>query len=429
MLGRSESEIASPEEELLETWPGATPTGRTASSGDVSAKQSANDLGDVEGIAERSNANAAGDATRVATSPLLRLTPLSGWLLGMPDWGPPPALAPASCKQQAKNPDVILAPSDVSPVHLAWLAACCIWHPVERPALHQRFQVSAERIGLAVAGGLEVNQILLHLEDALGKPLSRRLTQQIRRWGEAGELVRIRHVVLLETADSALMGRLRSQKLLRRYLSDALSPTRSTVDPAGLPALVQALRSAGLYTALPPSPDSRTARSGRALEGLAGLSLLYAAGLVYQGLGEHVALSWPLSGDLLDKISQELNTTEREAAEHAAKSTLEEIETALRGYYSFPAWQVRHLSQGTLSLLENALGQGRDVVLTYHAAAREEPIVRRVTPYWLENRRSVAYLVGYCHLREAERVFRVDRISHCVLADQAGAQASGPAAS
>ncbi len=48
--------------------------------------------------------------------------------------------------------------------------------------------------------------------------------------------------------------------------------------------------------------------------------------------------------------------------------------------------------------------------MTYWTAGRGERTTRTVDPYRIEWRGDVAYLIGYCHARMDERVFRVDRI-------------------
>jgi predicted DNA-binding transcriptional regulator YafY len=143
----------------------------------------------------------------------------------------------------------------------------------------------------------------------------------------------------------------------------------------------------------------------------AGVLLL--AGLVYRGLGEHVPLALPLAAAALDDLTAVLPAAQCEAAQHAAQQVLESVTATLRGYLGLPAWQGERAVAETLACIEQAVAGKQDLRLTYWGAGREQAVVRRVTPYWVERRKAVAYLVGYCHLREAERVFRVDRIVDC----------------
>ena len=345
-----------------------------------------------------------------APSHFLRLTPLGAWLLELPDCGPPPFPSPQPCTIRPPQRDLILVPPAARPIHLARLAPFCQWLGPEPPAPEQRLLLSEERVGQAVARGIEVAQIVHYLEEALGQPPGRRQRQRLRRWARAGQRVRVRHLTVLETGDSELMGRLRSRKLIRRHLGDVLSPTRVALNPAGLPALLQTLRTLGLYAAPPPSLEPTEDRASQLSISKADASLLYMAGLVYRGLGAYVPLPAPLSAELVDALAEQLTPAQREAAEHSAREVLEHVRAALQGYLALPAWEVPGAAEDVLPAIEEALAAGHDLILTYWGAGREQVTVRRVTPYWLEQRKGVPYLVAYCHLREEERVFRVDRI-------------------
>jgi predicted DNA-binding transcriptional regulator YafY len=137
------------------------------------------------------------------------------------------------------------------------------------------------------------------------------------------------------------------------------------------------------------------------------------AGLAYRRLGEHLPLPTPLSPDVLDRLAAALPTAQTVAARHAADQLAESLAAALRGYLGLPFWQTDDPAADPLPLIEQAIAAKQDLVITYHGAGREQAVVRRVTPYWLERRDGVPYLIAYCHLRGAERVFRVDRITEC----------------
>ena len=346
----------------------------------------------------------------------LSLSPLGAWLVGLADWGPPAFAAPQACRVWPSDRDLVLVPPAAQPIHLARLAPLCEWRSPGFPALEQQLLLAEERVGQAVARGVELAQIFHYLEDALGRPASRRQRQRLRAWARAGQQVRVRHLTVLETTDAPLMGELRSRKLVRRHLGDALSPTRSVLNPAGLPALLQTLRTLGLYAGSHGDSDSDS-DSDRDSDGdqdpSLSLSLLWMAGLVYRGLGAHVPLRVPLSADVMDGVAEQLTRAQREAAEHAAGQVLDQVKAALQGYLGLPAGPARARIGDVVPVIEAALAGGQDLVLTYWGAGREQAVVRRVTPYWVERRGEVPYLVAYCHLRDAERVFRVDRIVEC----------------
>ena len=64
----------------------------------------------------------------------------------------------------------------------------------------------------------------------------------------------------------------------------------------------------------------------------------------------------------------------------------------------------------TLVILKKALQEQRSVELSYQGAGRSEAVRRRMDPYALAFRGGLWYLLGYCHLRQALRIFRADRI-------------------
>ena len=65
--------------------------------------------------------------------------------------------------------------------------------------------------------------------------------------------------------------------------------------------------------------------------------------------------------------------------------------------------------RSTLHTIRTAIADRRRVSLTYQAFSQKETC-REVDPYALVFRDGYWYLVGYCHLRDDMRMFRVDRI-------------------
>ncbi len=63
-----------------------------------------------------------------------------------------------------------------------------------------------------------------------------------------------------------------------------------------------------------------------------------------------------------------------------------------------------------LEKLRTAVGERRRVSLVYRSGSHPEPQPREIDPYALVHRWGWWYVIGYCHLREEIRSFRVDRI-------------------
>jgi predicted DNA-binding transcriptional regulator YafY len=71
-----------------------------------------------------------------------------------------------------------------------------------------------------------------------------------------------------------------------------------------------------------------------------------------------------------------------------------------------------------LALLQRAIGQCRQVWLEYHAASRGGAISQRaIDPYAIVPYGKSWHLIGYCHLREAIRLFKLDRVRQARLLD------------
>ena len=71
--------------------------------------------------------------------------------------------------------------------------------------------------------------------------------------------------------------------------------------------------------------------------------------------------------------------------------------------------------QGTLGTLRQALRETRRVSLTYEALSRAEPTCREFDLYALVFRWGHWYSAGFCHLRQAHRLLRVDRIRKATM--------------
>jgi predicted DNA-binding transcriptional regulator YafY len=63
-----------------------------------------------------------------------------------------------------------------------------------------------------------------------------------------------------------------------------------------------------------------------------------------------------------------------------------------------------------LETLRGAIRRQKRVRMVYQGNLQAEPLSRKMDPYVLAYRQGWWYVIGYCHLREAVRSFRVDRI-------------------
>ncbi len=72
-----------------------------------------------------------------------------------------------------------------------------------------------------------------------------------------------------------------------------------------------------------------------------------------------------------------------------------------------------------LEKLRRGARQHRQLKMTYQSSTSPKGIDRQVDPYALVHRNGWWYLVGFCHMREALRTFRVDRILQLELLAEA----------
>jgi predicted DNA-binding transcriptional regulator YafY len=74
----------------------------------------------------------------------------------------------------------------------------------------------------------------------------------------------------------------------------------------------------------------------------------------------------------------------------------------------------------TLAQLSGAVDGRKQVTITYAAGNADKPSERKVDPYGLIYSAGDWQLVGLCHLRNAQRTFRVDRIVKLKVAPKPG---------
>lgn len=362
-----------------------------------------------------------GSAPSAAAGYLVRLTPLGAWLAQVDGWGVPDFHEPQPAHILHRDPDTLHLDAATHPLHLARLAAYADWQPPDFPAQAQRLTLAAQKVGLAVANGAPLAQIFQDLHQALAHPPSRRQIQLLKAWATAAQQVQLRQVTLLETDSAALMGRLRSRRPVRRYLGAPLSPTRSEVNPSDLEALRHALEAQDLYipNQMPPAPASPQSAGLQQISPAqgpgAGLSpLLLTAALILNGLAAHVELPMRLPPDLHQDLADTLSVPQRQAANLHARTVLDQIEAAISGYLRLPAWRLEAADTQVYPRIKQALEAGEELTILYWNADSGQPIQRRITPYYIETRRDIRYLHAWCHLRQDERIFRLDRIERIV---------------
>ena len=81
-------------------------------------------------------------------------------------------------------------------------------------------------------------------------------------------------------------------------------------------------------------------------------------------------------------------------------------------------WADPNLSAPHLEKLRDAAHERRRVRMSYRGRSQPEPLQRDFDPYTLVHAWGWQYCIGYCHLRQAIRSFRMDRILDLALLEQ-----------
>ncbi|PTM60045.1 helix-turn-helix transcriptional regulator [Desmospora activa] len=71
-----------------------------------------------------------------------------------------------------------------------------------------------------------------------------------------------------------------------------------------------------------------------------------------------------------------------------------------------------HAMEPLLQQLEQAVANAETILIAYTKKKADNPVERKIDPYGLAYRFDRWYIVGFCHLRQDLRTFRVDRIHH-----------------
>lgn len=69
-----------------------------------------------------------------------------------------------------------------------------------------------------------------------------------------------------------------------------------------------------------------------------------------------------------------------------------------------------------VTVLSSAIQAGRSVRLHYRSA-QSEVTEREFDPYGIVSQEGIWYTIGYCHLRQGQRLFRLDRIARIAITD------------
>jgi len=104
----------------------------------------------------------------------------------------------------------------------------------------------------------------------------------------------------------------------------------------------------------------------------------------------------------------------REGLSRAGEPAMEEWEPS--GVASVAPPEVGRRDEKRLRLIERAVAGDRRICIHYQPIGETRAVAREVDPYALYLQGGVWYLLAYCHLRQAPRVFRVSRVQDAKFA-------------
>jgi hypothetical protein len=331
--------------------------------------------------------------------------------------------------------------------------------------------ITPRSLAHALHRGHTVEGLVAFLEELAAEPLHPAVLKALYIWAEAVEAITIAPALLLRVRDPALLQELSSIRRLRARLGETLSARAVTVEADQLEALVRHLERLGFSPRVERQVHEGQAQEGQAQEGQAQEGQAQEGqvqegqaqeGQVQEGQvqeGQAQDLPLPTDGErtamaaalrLLVVLSDELGLDlraphllaqrwleglpqpQRDAARHQVQKVLEALrhrdagpgpstgvstgldEVSGRGAedYRLPSPTAPLLPE-----LEQAIAQGATIEIDYHTAGRGHLLSRRVDPLRLEWRGGVPYLVAFCHLRQENRVFRVDRVERIEVGD------------
>jgi hypothetical protein len=245
--------------------------------------------------------------------------------------------------------------------------------------------------------------------------------QQLAIWEREVTQITLQRHTILTVHDPEIRDALLDKRTLREDVVTTISPRYLVIKPNRIEHLLRALQKTG-YTPLV-DPGAQAIGSGAhpataypidepddtiTLDRDA-VAHLWMALRALTGLGDLVRLPVTPSPALLDALGATLG--ERIDGLEALAAQLDAaLRDTLDGYASFPATIPGLDTPAILATLRQALEEQQPIEIVYHTAGRNERTTRVVEPLRLATRGGADYLTAYCRLRQAERVFRVDRI-------------------
>lgn len=324
------------------------------------------------------------------------------------------------------------------------------WQPFERDG--GELILTPRSVARAARRGYTAQPAARLVETAAARPPDSELRRRLNDWAARGRSHRLSPAYLLETDRDDQLAAILAQRRFRPHILRVLSPRCAAVRPAIAPALDKWLAGRGFYLSDEAGVNRPTAK-GQAIGGeeehlslvarSSSLAYEWFALRVLVGLGDLAPLPVPPPHEALAATAATLDLRELGELEALATRYLDQWRTALRGRDAFlpasgppdpplldavrdalrhertlvieyrPPWNDDlHVPGGELQGGSETRADGGERATPCPPALDAERYLTRVRPLWLEQRGDLYYLHTYCYRAEAERTFRLDRVTH-----------------
>ena len=223
-------------------------------------------------------------------------------------------------------------------------------------------------------------------------------------------------VLAFKSAEELL--RLRERRSWRNELGDLLSSRHVHIDPWRAPVLLRRLHRLGLLAeadleapaVLAAAPETLGAFNenpqGKRGPYFSTTDRAYILALLLFAEGLQATFGPPPG--LYAKLVSNMDESLRISAARKANEAMAHIVPPAKW---IPEEEPPEMPEAELiDYLEKAIRIQQPIDVMYQAAERSHPEYRHITPYLLEQRGLRWYLIGYCHIRRANRTFRLDRM-------------------
>ena len=263
-------------------------------------------------------------------------------------------------------------------------------------------QITPLTIATARQRGYALAFIEFILESATEAPLTQIQQGQLMDWYQRAGDHQIEAALLLSVNQPDQMRAIYQRKNLRRLIERQLSPRHAIVQAAIIPQLTKWLAKQGYFLQSPVMDASADNLSPTEYHWL-GLRLL-------AELGQLIPLPVPPPFDLLEQGRSALPPAQQDRLARLAVSIIESLRDAIRGRDAFfPA--PHPVPAETLDLIRQAVYDETPLLICYQALGEIQPTWREVHPLRLDQHGALYYLHAYCLRAEANRTFRLDRIT------------------